>query len=394
MRPLEGIRIVDLTRLLPGGFCTMMLADLGAEVIKVERPGDGDYARDLLPGMYYVTNRNKKSIGLDLKRAEGREVLYRLVAQSDVVLESFRPGVAERLGAGYEQLRAVKPNIIYGSITGYGQHSPYRLRPGHDLNYLATAGALSIPARLDHPPERSGLPVADLCAAMYAALAVLAAIIHRAATGRGQYLDVSMTDAVLAWTAPRFGDYMVSGIEPGPDDWWNVMAANDVFETADGKKIALGVVEDVFWQALCRALGREDLAADPRFARHEDRQRRENARWIHGFLREELRKRPQAEWLEVFDRYGVPASPVAGPAEVFSDPHFLERGMIGQVFVPQLGRWVKQVAFPVIMSDVDAEVRGNYTQPPALGQHTDEVLGALGYDAAAREQLRRDGVIA
>lgn len=393
MGPLSGVRVLDLTRLLPGGFCSMILSDLGADVIKVEQAPKGDYTREMFPGMYYAVNRNKKSIAINLKLEAGKEIIYKLAEKSDIVLESFRPGVAERLQVDYSVLQRIRSDIIYVSISAYGQFGPYRSRPGHDLNCLAAAGAMSVPGRLDHQPERSSVPVADLAAAMFGVIAAIVSLIWRDKTGKGQYIDVSMADCALSWMAPRFGDYMLTGKEASEGTWSHISAVNDVFVTADEGKIALAALEPHFWEGLCKAIGREDLLQDPRLQSHQDRQKTENARFIAKVLREEIRKKTRNEWLRIMDRYGIPAAPVLSVSEVFSDPHFHERQMFQEVFVPCLDRNIKQLAFPVIMSGGDVEVKNVKSAPPSLGQHTDEILYDLGYDAETVRVLREQEVV-
>jgi len=390
MLPLEGIHILDLTRLLPGPFCTMLLGDLGAEVIKIEQPGTGDYIRQMFPGMYYATNRNKKSVVVDMKVDEGKQVIYKLAKHSDVVLESFRPGVVEKLKVGYEDLKRIKPDIIYGSVTGYGQTGPYRLRSGHDLNYLSSAGAMSVPAKVGQSPTRSGLPVSDLCASMFATVAVLTALIYRDKTGKGQYLDVSMSDSILSWMASRLGEYMLTGEEPAQEGWEHVAAANDVFETSDGKKLSIAAIEAHFWEGFCKAIDRQDLLSDSRFNTRENNQKPENKLLLSQLMQKELLKKTRVEWIALFEEYDVPVASVASPAEVMANPQFISRGMIAETFIPSLARAIKQISFPVIMSEMPRDVR---TPPPALGEHTEEVLRNLGFDLESINSLRTKGVI-
>lgn len=390
MLPLEGIHILDLTRLLPGPFCTMLLGDLGAEVIKIEQPGTGDYIRQMFPGMYYATNRNKKSVVVDMKVDKGKQVIYKLAENSDVVLESFRPGVVEKLKVSYEDLKRIKPDIIYGSITGYGQTGPYRLRPGHDLNYLSSAGAMSVPAKVGQPPSRSGLPVCDLCASMFATVAVLSALIYRDKTGKGQYLDVSMSDSILSWMASRLGEYMLTGKEPAQEEWEHVSASNDIFETSDGKKISIAAIEARFWESFCKVIDRQDLLSDPRFNTSENSQKPENKLLLSQLIQKELLKKTSAEWIAIFEEHDVPVAPVALPAEVLTNPQFISRGMITETFIPSLAQTIKQISFPVIMSEISRDVR---IPPPALGEHTEEVLKNLGFDLESINDLRTKGVI-
>lgn len=388
MPGLENIRLLDLSRLLPGPYCTMLLADLGAEVIKVEEPGRGDYARELLTGIFYAVNRNKKSITVNLKEAEGREIIYRLAERVDVVVESFRPGVVARLKVAYEDLRQINPQIIYCSLSGYGQDGPYRLWPGHDLNYLSIAGVLSLPGGVDCPPARPGLPVVDLCAAMFAALAILSAFITRSHTGVGQYLDVGMSDAIFSWVSTRVGEYMLSGIETTPAEMPYLNPTNDVFETADGKQISLGVVEEHFWEKFCTVIKRKDLLIAPEFKTYD--LRKENARLLIKTLRDIFRQKTCAEWVNILSAEGVPCSPVKTIPEAFADSQLNARKMITEIYVPELKRFIKQIAFPVKMSATSTEIK---TPPPAIGQQTKEILTWLGYQESEIKELFKKQVI-
>ena len=248
--PLDGVRVVDLSWLLPGPFCTSLLADLGADVLKIERPGDGDYTRTLFPGMFRLVNRGKRSAVFDLREAGDRARLLDLAASADIFVEGFRPGVVDRLGVGYDELSRRNPGILYVSISGYGQSGPMVRRPGHDINFCAEAGLLAIPASVgDSRPRRMQLPVSDLAGAMYAALSVVAALRRRDATGQGARLDVSLADCASAWSAIRW-----SGAPAGGGDGWkHVNAANDLFQAADGEWLAVALVEEKFWEDFCDA---------------------------------------------------------------------------------------------------------------------------------------------
>ncbi len=250
MAPLRGVRVVDLSWLLPGPLCTSLLADLGADVLKIERPGDGDYARTLLPGLFRLVNRGKRSAVFDLHEPGDRGRLLDIVAQADIFVEGFRPGVVDRFGVGYADVRKRNPKIVYVSISGYGQSGPMRSHPGHDINYCAEAGLLAIPSTVDQErPYRMQLPVSDIAGGMYAALSALAALRQRDITGLGAQVDVSLTECAFAWSAIRWADAPASD----QDNWKHVSPGNDIFCAADGEWLAVALVEDKFWAGFCRA---------------------------------------------------------------------------------------------------------------------------------------------
>ncbi|HEV8310824.1 MAG TPA: CaiB/BaiF CoA-transferase family protein [Methylomirabilota bacterium] len=392
-RAFAGIRILDLTRLLPGAYCSLLFADLGAEVIKVEEPGLGDYARASAPhwgqsgiGAYFLLlNRNKKSIALNLKSDAGKEVFRRLAATADVLLESFRPGVMDRLGLGWEVLSGLNPRLVYCAISGYGQDGPYRHLVGHDINYMGYAGALSVTGPRGGAPLMPGVQVADLGGgSLLAAFGIAAALHHRMVSGRGQLVDASMTDGVVSWLAPYLGPYFATGKQPGRGEerlngGW---VCYQVFETADGRHITLGALEPKFWANLCRVLGREDLVAH-QYAEGEVRDR------VEAELRSIFRTRSRDEWVRLLQTTDVCAGPVLTLDEVIRDPQLAHRGLFQEVEHPAIGP-LPQVAFPVKLSATPGRIE---QAPPELGAHTDEVLEELGYDAETIQGFRRDGVV-
>ena len=389
-----GLRFLDLSRLLPGPYCSLLFADLGAEVIKVEEPGRGDYARRTPPfwgdsniGAYFLLlNRNKKSISIDLKAEAGKAVFRRLARTADVVLESFRPGVMDRLGLGWEALRAENPALVYCAISGYGQDGPYRNLVGHDVNYMGYAGALSVTGPRDGAPLTPGVQVADLGGgALMAAFAIGAALHHRRESGQGQFVDVSMTDGVVSWLIPHLAAYFATGRVPelGRERLNGGWPCYGVYETADGGHVTLGALEPQFWANFCRLVGREDLQG-LQHAKGADRDR------VEAELRELFRTRPRAAWVELLQQADVCAGPVLRLDEVVRDPQLVGRGLFTEVEHPKLGP-IPQIAFPVQMSGTPARVTA---PPPELGEHTDEILQGLGYDGVGIEDLRRDGVVA
>jgi len=385
--PLEGIRILDLSRLLPGPYCSMLLSDLGAEVIKFEQPGVGDYMREMIPEIFMSVNRNKKSVTLSLKSEKGKEVFYRMVEKSDVVLEGFSPGVTERLGVDYGKVSKINPMIVYCSISGFGQDGPYRDRPGHDINYLGVGGVLSLPGRVGEPPSRPGIPVGDLSSSMFATVSILAALMARDKMGKGQYIDVSMTDSIVSWMSVRAGGYLTKGKLPKVSEMGHLSPANDIFETKDGKKITVGALEEHFWENLCKVLGLEELFNDTRYSTHK--KRIENGKEISEKLRSVFLKKTRDEWLQKIEKARVPCGPVYTMEEVFSDPHIIHRGLVQEIDDPKLGK-IKQVPFPVKFSETPAEVK---SPPPEMGEHTEKVLLAFGYSREEIEDLKRENVV-
>lgn len=388
---LDGIKVLDLTRLLPGAFCSQMLADLGADVLKIEQPDGGDYNRSFPPlnrvesGSFLLLNRNKKSLTLNLKAPAGKDILRRLVRDADVLLEGFRPGVMERLGLSFEQLSLENPRLIYCAISGYGQDGPSRLKPGHDLNYMAEAGALQLFGRAGEGPIVPGLSIADVGGgSLMASTGILAALIARGRTGKGQFVDVSMHDGAIAWLAMHGADQLFAGIEPkgGERPFIGQAPCYNVYACADGKHVALGIIEEHFWQRFCDAVGLSQL---------KDRQ------WPTGpecenqkrLLSELFAGRTRDAWVVTLADADIPFGPVLSVEEAFAAPHARHRAMLQSVAHPVEGV-VPQIGFPVKYSDTPCTIR---SAPPLLGEHTDEVLADLGFDRAAIAELKQASVI-
>ena len=384
---LEGVRVLDLTRLLPGGYATLLMADMGADVVKVEEPGRGDYIRTTPPlvdgtsSAHIALNRNKRSITLNLKTDGGRAALMRLAQRFDVLVEGFRPGVMARFGAGYEELAEQNPRIIYCAISGYGQDGPRSQDAGHDLNYIGWGGILSITGSPDGIPVIPGVQIGDLAAGgMSAVVSILAALHQRSRTGRGAFCDVSMFDGVVSWLSIHGAAYLATGEVPAPD----AMPLNGgfpcyrVYPAADGY-VTVGALEPQFWSELCDALDRPDLLGDA-FAAGERRA------WVISELESIFRTRTRREWIDSVSGRDVCVGAVLNFEETFGDEHVRRRGLIGEGEVPGVGRW-SHIATPAVRAS------GDHRPPPELGQHTDEVLNEIGMSARDLEELRAAGAI-
>jgi crotonobetainyl-CoA:carnitine CoA-transferase CaiB-like acyl-CoA transferase len=377
---LEGVKIVDLSVQIPGPYCSMILADMGAEVIKIEQFGIGDFAR-MLPKLFNGINRNKKSVILELKSPKGKEILYKLVEHADIVLEGFRPGVAERLGVDYAMLKGINPQIIYCSITGYGQDGPYKNISGHDINYQGVAGLLSLTEDLKECADLSGLPLADIAGSMFAAISILAALINRAKTGKGHYIDVSMAAGVFSWV----GTSLLTALKGLNNVESLYIPHYGIFKTKDDKFMTLGIIhEEHFWKNLCAVIDlgeMRNLNLMERIARREE---------VLDALRSAFLTKTREEWISLLNEADVPCGPVLTIEESFSDPQILHRHMVFEMEHPVEGK-IKQRAFPARFSDT--RLKKN-VPPPLYGQHTDEILIDLGYSKDDINKLSEEKVIA
>ena len=385
--PLTGTRVLDLSRLLPGPYCTQLLADLGADVIKIEEPGKGDYMRELIPGVYEAVNRNKRSVTLNLKNKEGCEILYKMAKNADVLVESFRPNVTTKIGIDYQRIKEINNSVIYCSISGYGQDGPYKNRPGHDINYLGISGALSIPGEINQEPGRPGLPVGDLSSGLFAAFSILAAIMLREKTGKGQYIDVSMTDGLISWTSVRAGDFLLGQTVPMPEnEMGHLSPSNAVFQTKDEKRLTIGAVENDFWIKLCQVLNLNEFLENEDYRTNIKRVKK--GKEIYKRLQSLFLTKTRDEWIRILDESGVPCGPVYSFRETSEDPHVKQRKLFTQIQYRR-EKLLNQVRFPIKFSDYEPRI---YYPPPEMGEHTERILLEEGFLKEEIEDLRKRGV--
>ena len=380
MPPLTGLRVLDLSQVMAGPFCCMLLGDMGADVIKVEPPGVGDQTRKSMgfrmkgedsPG-FLALNRNKRSIVIDLKTAEGQKTLHKLVETADIVVENSRPGVTKRLGSDYETLSRINPRLIYASISGFGQTGPWSQRPGFDLIAQAMGGVISATGIPGAEPVKSGVPVGDLGAGMFACYGILAAVIGRQTTGRGQYIDTSLLDATLALSVWESTEYWATGISPGPLGTANRMSAPYQAFAGSTGMFVVGAANQKLWLIFCDVIERPELKDDPRYANNIDRVQRRSE--LAAELQPTLRTRPAEEWVERFLAAGVPAGPINDYSVALDNEHVHHRQAVIEIDHPVEGSF-RALGFPAKLSATPASVRRH---PPLLGEHTADILAELG----------------
>ena len=392
--PLAGIKVIELAQIMAGPTCGMLLADMGADVIKVEKlPGGDDtrsYTEPLQGGesaAFMMLNRNKRGIAVNLKTPGGLEVVKKLLADADVVTENYRKGTLEKLGLGYEVLEKLNPRLVYCAISGYGRTGPYADKGGFDLIAQGFAGIMSVTGEPGRPPVKSGTSIADINAGIFAALGIVSALFARNATGRGQMVETSLMEAAIQQTYWQSAIYFATGKNSEPSGSAHILTAPyQAFPTADGW-INVGGANQSNWERMVKSLGRPELASDPRFLTNGDRMR--NLAALTDILGELFRKRPSADWIREFEAAGIPVGPVNKIGDMLADAQVAAREMVVEVDHAKVGR-MKALGFPIKFSDTKGEVK---RAAPLLGQHTDEVLSGLGYDAAAIARLREEGAV-
>ena len=392
---LEGVKVLDLTQIMAGPYCTMMLADMGADVVKVEKPNGGDDTRRMGPpfiegesAAFLGINRNKRSVVVDLRSDDGREIVLDMAREYDALVQNFRPGSLERMGLGYDQVRELNPSMVYCTISGFGVTGPYATRGGFDLVTQGMSGLMSVTGHPGSPPTKVGVPLCDLNAGMFAAIGILTAYINRLRTGQGQHVDTSLLEAGIAYTFWESAMYFATGEVPGPKgSAHRLTAPYQAFETSDGY-VNIGAANQANWERLCTAVERDELASDPRFV--EPRDRMNNLDELIATLEQTFSQQSSEYWLNRLEDAGVPAGPIYNIEQVYQDPQARAREMVVETEHPVAGR-TSNIGIPIKLS----ETPGRFRRPaPTLGQHTDEVLKQLGRSDDDIAALRSQGVVA
>ena len=391
--PLSGVRVIDCTQIMAGPYCTMLLGDMGADIVKIEKPDGDDVRRSGPPfiggesAAYLAVNRNKRSIVIDLKSPQGAEVVRRMVRDADIFVQNMRPGTLQKFGLGYEHLRQVNPALVYGTITGFGSTGPYKDKAGFDLIAQGMSGIMSVTGHPGLDPAKCGVPLTDLTAGLLTAFGILGAYVHRLKTGEGQHVDSSLLEAGVAYTVWESAMFFATGVSPVPNGSAHQLSTPyQAFKTSDGY-VTVGGANQSNWERICRAAFREDLLTDPRFTTNADRMT--NRPDLVETLALTFAQRSTQYWLEALERVGVPCGPINDMKQVYADPQVQAREMVVEQDHPKSGR-IRHIGAPVKMSATPWGVR---RPPPLLGQHTDEVLGEFGYGAEEIGNLRKDRVV-
>ncbi len=393
-KPLSGLKVIDLSRFIAGPYCTMKLGDMGAEVIKVETPGKGDDSRELGPpflegeSAYYLAfNRSKKSITLNMREEKAKKILRRLIVDADIFVENFRIGVTEQMGLTYEDVKKIKEDIIYCSITGYGHNSPYREKPSFDVMVQGEAGLMSITGFPDGPPQRLGVAIADILGGFHAVEGILLALLAKNKTGQGQFIDVSLMDSIIAILTYQAGNYLATGKVPQRvGNRHPMITPYESFETEDGYVI-FAVGNQRLWESFVKALGREDLNTDSKFA--DMKSRNQNPAELKAIIESITRQRKTEEWVAVMEQAEVPCGRIRTIDQVLSDPHIAVREMVVEKEHPLAGL-IKLIGVPVKLSLTPGSVT---LPPPTLGQHTGEILSGLGYSKDEIAEMHKEGIV-
>ena len=395
MKALGEVRVLDLTRALAGPYCSMMLGDYGADIIKIELPGTGDDTRHWGPpyigeeSAYFLSvNRNKRSMTLNLKHPQGKDIFFDLAKRSDVILENFTPGVVSRLGIDYATVRGVNPSIVYCSISGFGQTGPYKGKSAYDQVMQGISGVMSLTGDPDGHPIKVGIALTDIGAGMLAAFAIVTALHHSNLKGSGQYIDISMLDLQASWLTYQAGYYFATGSPPNRVGTAHpTLAPYQTFTDQDGKTFIVAIGSERLWTNFCKAMKREDLANAPEYATNS--QRVKNRFSLERTLQTEFDKKPVSFWIQTLEHEGIPCGPINSVVDVFNDPQVNARDMVIEIQHPTLGA-IKQTGIPIKFSDTKGSIDRH---PPLLGEHTSEILMDLGFSAAKIKTLKKEQVI-